>query len=169
MAEIEAEMGEPLADTIMGLREQGNSWRTVAGALGVNLGTLVLWRKLLGLPMEQNHKVFDPSSLPELTPLDRRARALGYADMREAVLDLRVKQHKTLREAAAILGCHYTTVSSRTPPEARGTYNLTAAGQASLLASAERLVALNRAREASHQHPWRDDENARRAKIHERG
>ena len=44
---LEAEFNEPIADTIQGLREQGNTWRTVAGALGINLSTLQEWRKAL--------------------------------------------------------------------------------------------------------------------------
>jgi hypothetical protein len=123
-AAIEEEFGEPLAETIQGLREQGNSWRTVAGALDVSLGTLVKWRRALGLLLAKDCKVRDPSSYPERTPTDEKARALGYRDAREAVLDLRLKQGKTLKAAAAVLGVHYTTIYLYTPREVRGSiYN----------------------------------------------
>ena len=121
--EIEREFGESVADVIMGLRTQGNSWRTVCGVLDVSLGTLQKWRIVLGLPMDRVVKVFDPSSLPEYSPANLKARALGYTGMREAVIDLRTKQGKTIKEAAQVLGVHWQTVSDYTPEEIRGTYN----------------------------------------------
>lgn len=122
--QIEDEFEEPIADVIIGLREQGNSWRTVAGCLNISLGTLVEWRKVLGMPLGKHDNVYDPSSLPETTPTDRKAQALGYHDATDAVLDMRLKQRLTIREAAEQLGVHYTTITAYTPPELRGTiYN----------------------------------------------
>jgi hypothetical protein len=120
--EIEAGFDEPLADVIVGLREQdgGNSWRTVAGTLGVSLSTLAEWRKALGLPLDTHCKRHDPSSTPELTPCDLKAIVAGYPSMREAVIDLRLRQGKTLKEAAEILNCHPGTIYEYMPRELRG-------------------------------------------------
>lgn len=126
--EIEEEFGEPLADVIQGLRKQdgGNSWRTVAGVLECSLSTLLEWRQALNLPTDQHANVYDPSSTPDLTPTDRKAQALGYDDAVDAVLDLRLRQRLTLREAGDILGVHPVTVGRLTPKEARGIYNRSA-------------------------------------------
>jgi hypothetical protein len=121
--EIEKEFGESVGDAIQGLREQGNSWRTVAGALGVSRSTLVEWRKELGLPVNTCNKVTDPSSYPPGGPphhLNHRAQELGYEDAQDAVLDLRLNQKLTVRQAAQVLGCHYQTVVAHTPKKVRG-------------------------------------------------
>lgn len=59
---IEAEYQEPVREVIRIYRRQGNTWRTIAGALGINLNTLVLWRKALDLPVDQNAKQYDALS-----------------------------------------------------------------------------------------------------------
>jgi DNA invertase Pin-like site-specific DNA recombinase len=117
---IETEFDEPIRDVIQGLREQGNSWRTVAGALGVSLSTLQEWRKALNMQLNHADKVFDPSSLPRYTPTDCKARALGYEDAQDAVLEMRCKDQLTIKQVARILGIHYTTVTRYTPSELRG-------------------------------------------------
>ena len=123
-ARIEAEFNEPVRDVIVGLREQGNSWRTVAGALGTTLGTLQEWRKELGLPLDSSIQIYDPSSLPEYTPTDILARELGYKDATEAVLNMRLKQKLTLEQAAEKLGVCVCTVLRYTPKKVRGSiYN----------------------------------------------
>jgi len=119
-AEIEIEFGEPVADVIMGLRQQGNSWRTVAGALDIALSTLKEWRRELGLPLDQHDNVYDPSSMPDYTPTDRKAQAMGYQDATDAVLDMRLKQGLTIKQVADRMGCHYCTVTSYTPLRLRG-------------------------------------------------
>lgn len=121
--QIEDEFGESIADIITGLREQGNSWRTVAGCLNTSSSVLLEWRKALGLELNKSQKIFDESSLPELSPLDQKAIALGYENKIDAIIDLRIRQKKTIKEAGKILGCHYATVSYYSPPEVRGTYN----------------------------------------------
>lgn len=119
-ADIEEEFGEPVADVIAGLREQGNSWRTVAGALEISRSTLQLWRKELALPLDQHDNVRDPSSTPEYTPTDIKARALGYDDARDAVIEMRLSRGLTLRQVAAELGVHPATVLRYTPRRLRG-------------------------------------------------
>lgn len=117
--EIEDEFGEPLADVIRGLREQGNAWRTVAGALNISRTTLCEWRRALGLSLNKNAKVFDESSIQD-TKANQRARAIGYANITDALLDLRLRQNKTIFEIAELLGLHYCTVSALTPARVRG-------------------------------------------------
>lgn len=159
IAAIEEEFSEPLAETIMGLREQGNSWRTVAGALGISRETLRLLRVALRLPLAKNVKVFDPSSLPILSPCARRANLAGYADMRDAVLDLRVRQSKTVAEAAEILGCHPCTVRRYSPNEIKGIWHLSARGREIKSRKAKELRARQMAQgSVTDQHPWRREE-----------
>lgn len=119
---IEEEFGEPLKSVIQGLREQdkGNSWRTVAGCLGVSRCTLLEWRRALDLPLNKHGNVYDPSSVPEYTATDEKAQELGYEDAVDAVLDLRLKQRLTLSESAKALGVHPSTVAAYTPPAIRG-------------------------------------------------
>ena len=122
--EIEDEFDEPIAETIMGLREQGNTWRTVAGCLNVSLSTLLEWRQVLGLPISMHEQKYDPSSLPESTPTDKKAQALGYKNARDAVFDMRLGQKLTLKQAAIKLGVHPHTIMRYTSLELRGSiYN----------------------------------------------
>ena len=48
---VEAEFGEPVKDVIVGLREQGCTWRSVALALEVHYETVKRWRQMLSLPL----------------------------------------------------------------------------------------------------------------------
>lgn len=48
---IEAEFEEPIKDVIVGLREQGCTWRSIALALEVHYETVKRWRRWLGLPL----------------------------------------------------------------------------------------------------------------------
>lgn len=162
MAAIEAEFGEPLAETIMGLREQGNSWRTVAGALEVSPSTLKGWRRALGLPLAKEHKVFDESSLPEHTPSDCKARALGYRGLVDAIRQMRLGEQMTVRQVAERLGVSVGTVVHNTPAEARVAQARTPAKVASALRNLSRVK-----RRGYRGHPWRRDEDARRcARAH---
>lgn len=120
--QLEAEFGEPLPDIIIGLREQGNSWRTVAGALGVSQDTLIEWRKALGLPIDPSSQVYDPSSFAAPTPTDARAKALGYSDAACAIADMRLKG-MTLKEIGVRLGVHPVYVGALSPPHVKGIQN----------------------------------------------
>jgi hypothetical protein len=121
---LEEDFGEPLADTIQGLCEQGNSWRTVAGALGISLSTLREWRRALDLPLDTHDKLRDESSTPEQTQTDERAIALGYQNAEDAVLDMRLVQHLTIQQASIVLGVHPATIMNYTPKKIRGSiYN----------------------------------------------
>lgn len=128
---IEADFGEPMAGIIQGLREVdgGNSWRTVAGCLGISRDTLQVWRQMLDLPLDKHVKVYDPSSTPDHTPTDCKAQALGYENATDAVLDMRLRQGLTIKEAAKVLGVCDVTIINYTPPKVRGTiYNLSERG-----------------------------------------
>jgi hypothetical protein len=118
--EIEEEFEEPVGAVVMGLREQGNSWRTVAGALGVCLATLQEWRKALGLPLDWHDKKRDESSTPDFTPTDERAQGLGYRDAEDAVRDMRFVQRLSLVATAGRLGVCVNTVVRYTPREIVG-------------------------------------------------
>ena len=157
--EIEAEFDEPLVDVIRGLREVacGNSWRIVAGALGISLSTLTEWRRALDLPLNAHDKRRDPSSTPEATPCDQKAMAAGYRNMREAIIDLRLLRGKTLKEAAEIIGCHPGTIYRYTPQELRGAlYGRSERWWQVRRAQCARMTALNRQRHAANKdhHYW---------------
>lgn len=61
----QAEFGEPLADVIIGLRDLGYSWATVAGAMDISCWTLYDWRKQLGLPTDRRDRRSDPDPTAE--------------------------------------------------------------------------------------------------------
>lgn len=154
---IEDEFGEPLADVIRGMREQGNSWRTVAGALGVCPYTLQMWRHNLDLTLDQHDNVFDPSSRPECTPTDRKARTMGYENATDAVISMRLTEGLTVQQAAEKLGVHRATVLRYTPRRLRGAvYNRPARWWQVRRAQCE---AMNRGNTTT-DHIWRGD-NAR--------
>jgi len=103
----------------------GNSWRTVAGILGVDYVTLWHWRKALG--MEVGYPgcggYADPLSYPlgfKTNSLEHRARARGYTSSAEWVLELRLVTRLSRDEAAAVLGVHPATVTAHTPEVFRG-------------------------------------------------
>lgn len=116
-AAIEQEYGEPVADVIMGMRGQGCSWRTVAGALGVCRDTIIHWRHALGLPVTASRMIREEEP-PR--PSDQRAQALGYPSATAAIVDLRIKQRLSLNEVARRLQMHPSTISTHTPAYFKG-------------------------------------------------
>lgn len=56
---IEDEFREPIRRTIMGMRRMNYSWATIAGALAISMRQLCVWRKQLGLPINQFDKRCD--------------------------------------------------------------------------------------------------------------
>lgn len=153
---IEAEFGEPLRDVIVGLREQGNSWRTVAGTLDVSLAALQEWRKALGLPLDTHDKLRDPSSHRHMPKSERRARELGYPSLHEALLDMRVRQRLTIFQIADRLGVHYGTVSAHMPRKIRGKLRNRSPHARAALQRRNRETR----RPAPADHPWREDNEA---------
>lgn len=148
---IEEEFGESLADIIMGLRAQGNSWRTVAGALDTNLGTLQQWRHALKLPIDHRRKQYDPSSLSAPRRSDVNAQRLGYRDAPNAIADLR-QRGLTLKEIGAKLGLHPRYVGVLSPACVKGIHNHSAAGR-----QVHRQQALAR-KHGGPEHPWSEDD-----------
>lgn len=117
VAEVEAEFDEPLRDVIVIMRQQGNTWRTIASALNVSRFTLYHWRQELGI--EDHRRLRDAfSASPSKT--DMAARRLGYRNARQAVVDLRTSGH-TLQETAEILGVSPHTVTRHYPEGFAGT------------------------------------------------
>lgn len=116
-ARIEAEYGEPIRDIILGMRADGYLWKTIAGALGITERSLNNWRQLLGIPLNPlDHKV-DIEMLHR--PRDKKAQARGYANLADALYDLRAK-HWTYDEIAAHLGLSNSTIDVNMPEELRG-------------------------------------------------
>jgi hypothetical protein len=115
---IESEFEEPVKDVIAGMREQGCSWGTIAGVLGVSTRALFNWRKLFGLPIDKSaHKHDNRSSVTET---DRKAMMLGYQNATEAIIDMRLVQRKRCCEVASKLGVSEFTVYRYTPDNLRG-------------------------------------------------
>jgi hypothetical protein len=54
---VEEEFGEPILDTINGLRAAGCNWETVAGAMDITVLTLFRWRKMFGMEIDQGKRV----------------------------------------------------------------------------------------------------------------
>ena len=150
MAEVEAEFGEPLADTITGLRTQGNTWRTVAGALGVSLGVLVEWRKALGLPLNKHEQTYDPSSRRAPCRSELSAQSLGYVDAPTAIAAMRL-DGLTLREIGERLGIHPAYVSDLSPKAVRGIQNCSARGRQ------VHAVQVRHRKRGGRDHPWSED------------
>lgn len=113
---IEAEFDEPLKDVIVGMRVQGCTWRTIAGALGVSRTQIYLWRKEFGI--EDTRRLRDAMSTWP-TQIKIAAKELGYHSVEQAIVDLRMSH--TLEETAAILGVRERTVTRHYPPGFSGT------------------------------------------------
>jgi len=109
--EIEAEFDEPLREILIGMREQGCTWGTIAGALGVSRRQVYLWRKELGI--EDGRRLYDAGSLKP-AKVEMAARRLGYQSAEEAIIDLRFGG-RTLAETAEILGVGPRTVTRHYP------------------------------------------------------
>ena len=112
IAEIEAEFSEPLRDVIVGMREQGCTWRTIAGALGVSRAQVYLWRRQFGI---KDRRRF----YRKRARVDSTAQTLGYRDAQEAIRELRWSG-LTLSEVANLLGCSVRTVTRHYPPGLAG-------------------------------------------------
>ena len=76
--EIEQEYGEPICDVILGFRELGCSWHTIAGALSISEPALRRWRNELGI---EDDRVF--RDVPQIYKTERAARKLGYQTCQE--------------------------------------------------------------------------------------
>lgn len=155
-ARIEAEYGEPIRDIILGMRADGWLWRTIAGALGITERNLITWRVCLGLPLEPHNMKRD---LELLKPRKRdvAAQAKGYADLEDAIRELRSKQW-TYEMIGAHLGLCKHTIYKAVPEELRGVQMFPPERMAKLREHAKRVFAGKR---GGNRHPWRDDERAR--------
>jgi hypothetical protein len=59
---IEREFREPVGEVIQGMRDQGATWRTIAGALEVTTYTLYFWRQKLGMLVDGRSRQWDALS-----------------------------------------------------------------------------------------------------------
>jgi len=148
---IEEEFDEPLTDVILGLREQGNSWRTVAGALGTSYSVLQEWRHVLGLPINRLDKIYDPSSCPAVRASDVKAQAFGYPDAPTAIADLRANHGLTLKQIGERLGIHYAYISKLSPASVKGIHNTSTQGHAVHCRQLEHVA------RGGPDHPWSKD------------
>ena len=148
---IEEEFGEPIRDVIQGFRDDGNSWVTIAGALEITEWELLGWRRALGLPV--NRSFCCPRAGRNPTRCDKKARAHGYDCLEDAIRDMRVNQHMTVRQVGKVLDIHYATIVQRTPPGAQVT-NVTPTGLKTRMSNLIR-------RKPARSHPWRLDEAIR--------
>lgn len=152
---IEAEYGEPIRNIILGMREQGYLWKTIAGALDITERQLITWRVLLDIPLNvRDHKV--DMELHKPRKRDLAARAKGYADIEDAIRELRAKQW-TYRQIGDYLGLHEQTICAAVPEELRGQL-FPPERMAKLREHAKRVFA---GRRGNQRHPWRNDERAR--------
>lgn len=113
---LEEEYSEPIRDIIVHFREDGNSWATIAGALGCCQRTLQSWRERLGIPLEPHVMMRD---LEPVCPSEQRARDLGYRNLTHAIRTLR-SEGCALPMVAERLGLHPGTISEHMPEEWKG-------------------------------------------------
>lgn len=143
---IETEFDEPLRDILSGMRAQGASWDTIAGALDIPPATLKRWRQHFGL--RDGRYIRDLRQAHRLS--DARSQALGYADLFDAMRDCRLIRRMTWRETARHLGISVSTLIQHCPEQLRGDYCMSEAGRATLREN------LQRARQQRGNHPGHD-------------
>jgi transposase len=106
---IEKEFDEPIADIIIGMRQQGCSWGTIAGALGVGYNTVLSWRKEFGFaPIDPSVHVVEEDDRAAYK--DRIAQKLGYSNFNSLYFDFRVKRRMLVSEVAREIGVHENTI-----------------------------------------------------------
>lgn len=161
-AAIEEEFGEPVRDIILGMRADGHLWSTIAGALGTTERNLIYWRPLLGIPLEPRVMRRD---LELLGPRKRdvAAQAKGFANLEDAIRELRAKQW-TYEMIGAHLGLCKATIYLAVPAELRGVQMFPPERIEKLREHAKRVFAGKRGHK---NHPWRGDERARVESIME--
>lgn len=114
---IANEFGESFESIIIGFRQQGCSWATIAGALNVPCGSLKGWISELGL-YDGNYQ----RELPH-APLEIKARKLGYRNVERMLWEYR-GSGKMLGELASDLGCHISSLYRYMPEDLRGEWVL---------------------------------------------
>lgn len=116
---IEAEFDEPLPDIVMGMREQGCNWDTVAGALGITARTLRIWRREIGFaPIDRFNVVIEHRSGERI--VDRIARRYGYYNFEDMYRDMRLSRNMTVAQMSKKTGICERTITKWTPPELKG-------------------------------------------------
>ena len=144
---IEEEFDEPLADIVIGMREQGCSWRTIAGALDISILTLRKWRKELGFAPSDGRRILEEGSWFS----DSIVRSLGYRDFTSMYYDLRLSKKMTVKQISDYTGISTRTIEERTPASLKGmeikTEKKVAAAKKNLERARGRMKAIRDARE----------------------
>lgn len=154
------EFDEPLYYIIEGMREQGCTWKTIAGVLEIHEHTLVKWRRKLGFEIKGVEDRNYEESRGGKSPIEDIAKRHGYAGFGELYRDLRMTHKMTVKEVAETIGVSPRTVQKWTPPELKGLWRSTAKNRESAIQN------LKKARE-NNQTPWKDGLNIYDAKPNE--
>ena len=145
-AAIEAEYGETAEAVVRGMREQGVSVHQIALTLDLPPRTLYRWCRRWGMETTRSgwHHVECEGHV------QRRARALGYVTVGEAIAALRAQglSRAAIRDA---LGCGEATYSRHMPRHIK--YDYYCWSEAGRSARTERNRHL--ARRPPDNHPWR--------------
>ena len=155
---IEREFDEPLADVIIGMRQQGNTWMTIAGILGCNYKTLIRWRKTLGLAVCRFDQFHDPDFKPTTSKrVQKRVETSGYRTLKNAIVGLRFYEHQSIAETGKLLGICPDYVSQRTPEEIKGCIIVLS----EMEVKARRTLAEKMRQSINNtKHPWRAQDHA---------
>lgn len=154
---IEAEFGEPLADVIQGMREQGYAWHTIAGALGIDRDTLCHWRHELGLPVSVHQVKRNRADLDYAIMANQKACELGYADVANAIRDMRLHHKMAEWEVAQKLGISHDQMRQLAPADTRGLLNFSPAGLRQRREQMASMRVLSRKKRQDEGHPWEKD------------
>lgn len=145
--QLEEMYGFHIADVLEWFRRYPLRYKDMAAIFNVDVKTLRRWRVALDiLPITHDEVIYYRW---ENTPTDRRAQALNYSDAKDACIDLRLRQGKTRKQAAEILGVHPVTISTYTP--GLGLHNMSEEGREVL----SRLRTQNNRVPPAPDHPWR--------------
>ncbi len=117
---LELEFDEPLADIVIGMREQACSWKTIAGALGISSRTLRRWRRKIGFsPIDSRNIVRENHFKPRM--VDEIARRHGYNDFEDMYRDMRLSKKMTVAQMSEKTKICERTITKWTPRELKGT------------------------------------------------
>lgn len=162
ITEIEAEFDEPIADIVAGMREQNCSWRTIAGALGINVLTLRRWRRVFGFsPVGSEKRIVEDNSREHRA--DRVARERGYKDFGDMFRSMRLSG-MTIDCISEEIGIGKTMIRKYAPEDTRDIHIFTEKSR-----EASRYNLLIARESAGKSSPWmRESIGVRERKANER-
>ena len=119
VSSIEKEFDEPLADIVIGMREQGCNWSTIAGALDISVRTLRRWRRDMDFaPINQCGIVTENRQRAKF--VDDVARRHGYDDFVSMYRDMRLSRKMTVAQMSLHTGICERTITKWTPKNLKG-------------------------------------------------